>query len=263
MNLKRIIREELSALSDSFYLLVSDDENFIYGSGKFGSDSFEPVENFDSEGILRSRYQTQEEALKIVSWAEYYKGNDSSPGKSADNILKHNPKVVPVDFILRKRDESFPIIESNELDWIKDVDPMSGGEYFNDSKAICFGDNQRHCDVRINNEYITFYFQKSDLSDNDNINVTWDNGNFENIEDVNGHDYFTEDDLGEFLGCENDMWDESIKNITKEKLLLFLKDNIEGSWTFDKCEKGWKDKTGGGVEDCLDFMKLYRLIEKL
>ena len=99
--------------------------------------------------------------------------------------------------------------------------------------------------------------------DNDNINVTWDNGNFENIEDVNGHDYFTEDDLGEFLGCENDMWDESIKNITKEKLLLFLKDNIEGSWTFDKCEKGWKDKTGGGVEDCLDFMKLYRLIEKI
>ena len=98
--------------------------------------------------------------------------------------------------------------------------------------------------------------------DNDNINVTWDNGNFENIEDVNGHEYFTEDDLGEFLGCEND-WDESIKNITKEKLLLFLKDNIEGSWTFDKCEKGWKDKTGGGVEDCLDFMKLYRLIEKL
>ena len=98
--------------------------------------------------------------------------------------------------------------------------------------------------------------------DNDNINVTWDNGNFENIEDVNGHEYFTEDNLGEFLGCEND-WDESVKNITKEELLLFLKDNIEGSWTFDKCEKGWKDKTGGGVEDCLDFMKLYRLIEKI
>ena len=232
MNLKKIIREELSALSDSFYLLVSDDENFIYNSGKFGSDSFEPVENFDSEGILRSRYQTQEEALKIVSWAEYYKGNDSSPGKSADNILKHNPKVVTVDFILRKRDESFPIIESDDLDWIRDQNPPILKSLTN----------------------VTI--------DNDNINVTWDNGNFENIEDVNGHEYFTEDDLGEFLGCEND-WDESVKNITKEELLLFLKDNIEGSWTFDKCEKGWKDKTGGGVEDCLDFMKLYRLIEKI
>ena len=53
--------------------------------------------------------------------------------------------------------------ESNELDWIKDVDPMSGGEYFNHSKAICFGDNQRHCDVGINNEYITFYFSESDF----------------------------------------------------------------------------------------------------
>jgi hypothetical protein len=59
--------------------------------------------------------------------------------------------------------ESFPIIESNELDWIKNVDPMSGGEYFNDSKEICFGDSQRYCDVRINNKYITFYFSEDDF----------------------------------------------------------------------------------------------------
>ena len=169
MNLKKIIREELSALSDSFYLLVSGDEKFIYGTGKFGGDSFEPVENFNAEAILRSRFRTKDDALEKISWAEYYKGKRNEPGEIADNMLKHNPKVVPVDFILRKRDESFPIIESNELDWIKDVDPMSGGEYFNDSKAICFGDNQRHCDVRINNEYITFYFSESDLSD------VWDN----------------------------------------------------------------------------------------
>lgn len=287
MNLKRIIREELSDLSDSFYLLVSDDEKFIYGMGKFSGNSFEPVENFDAEAILRSRFRTEDDALEKISWAEYYKGG----GGSADRMLKHNPKVVPVDFILRKRDESFPIIESNELDWIKDVDffvpfesakygkiykakiinerlsddisencglsyfdidedyfvwverelknvesqdifcdnqhyeviepalhlffyssktgnyiddcwmtenivklyptdvkpnykkgnlvlkesneldwvrdvePMSGGEYFNDSKEICFGDNQRHCDVRINNKYITFYFDESDFSD--------------------------------------------------------------------------------------------------
>tara|TARA_R110000822_G_scaffold200725_2_gene338228 strand:- start:350 stop:1051 length:702 start_codon:yes stop_codon:yes gene_type:complete len=233
MNLKRIIREELSALSDSFYLLVSGDEKFIYGTGKFGGDSFEPVENFDAEAILRSRFRTEDDALEKISWAEYYKGKRNELGEIADDMLKHNPKVVPVDFILRKRDESFPIIESDDLDWIRDQNPPILKSLTN----------------------VTI--------DNDNINVTWDNGNFENIEDVNGHDYFTEDDLGEFLGCENDMWDESIKNITKEKLLLFLKDNIEGSWTFDKCEKGWKDKTGGGVEDCLDFMKLYRLIEKI
>ena len=165
MNIKRIIREELESISDTFYLLVSDDENFIYGTGKFGGDSFEPVENFDSEGILRSRYQTQEKALEIVSWAEYYKGNDSSPGKSADNILKHNPKVVSVDFILRKRNKSFPIMESNDLDWIKNVDPLSGGEYYDDSKAICFGDGQTFCDVRIDNKYITFYFDAEDFGE--------------------------------------------------------------------------------------------------
>ena len=158
MNLKRIIREELSALSDSFYLLVSDDENFIYGTGKLGGKSFQPVENFDAEAILRSRFGNEADALEKISWAEYYKGKRNTPGEIADNMLKHNPKVVPVDFILRKRDDSFPIIESNELDWIKNIDPMSGGEYFNDSKEICFGDDQRHCDVRINNEYITFYF---------------------------------------------------------------------------------------------------------
>ena len=58
MNLKRIIREELSTLSDSFYLLVSGDEKFIYGMGKFGGNSFEPVENFDAKAILRSRFRT-------------------------------------------------------------------------------------------------------------------------------------------------------------------------------------------------------------
>ena len=163
MNLKRIIREELSALSDSFYLLVSDDENFIYGTGKLGGKSFQPVENFDAEAILRSRFGTEADALEKISWAEYYKGKRNTPGEIADNMLKHNPKVVPVDFILRKRDDSFPIIESNELDWIKNVDPMSGGEYFDDSKEICFGDNQRYCDVRINNKYITFYFSEDDF----------------------------------------------------------------------------------------------------
>ncbi len=163
MNIKRIIREELSTLSDSFYLLVSDDEKFIYGTARLGGKSFQPIENFDAEAILRSRFRTEGAALDQLSWAEYYKGGGGTPGEIADNMLKHNPKVVPVDFILRKRDESFPIIESNEVDWIKNVDPMSGGEYFNDSKEICFGDNQRHCDVRINNEYITFYFSEDDF----------------------------------------------------------------------------------------------------
>ncbi len=157
MNLKRIIREELSALSDSFYLIVSDDEKFIYRTGRLGGQSFQPIENLDAEDILRSKFKTEDDALDQLSWTKYYGGSYE------DRMFKHNPKVVTMDFILRKRDESFPIIESNEVDWIKDIDPMSGGEYFNDSKEICFGDNQRHCDVRINNEYITFYFNEDDF----------------------------------------------------------------------------------------------------
>tara|TARA_R110002020_G_scaffold113236_7_gene260341 strand:+ start:9965 stop:11353 length:1389 start_codon:yes stop_codon:yes gene_type:complete len=163
MNIKKIIREELSTLSDSFYLLVSDDEKFIYGTGKLGGKSFQPVENFDAEAILRSRYGTEDAAFEQISWAEYYKGGRGTPGEIADNMLKHNPKVVPVDFILRKRDESFPIIESNELDWIKNVDPLSGGKYYNHTKVICFGDQERWCDVRIANGYITFYLNKDEF----------------------------------------------------------------------------------------------------
>jgi len=174
MNLKRIIREELSTLSDSFYLLVSGDEKFIYGMGKFGGNSFEPVENFDAKAILRSRFRTEADALGQISWAEYYKGNRSTAGEIADNMLKHNPKVVSVDFILRKRDESFPIIESNELDWIKDVDPLTGGEYYDDSKAICFGDQERWCDVRITNEYITFYLDVDDFGELYDKDGYWD-----------------------------------------------------------------------------------------
>lgn len=164
MNIKRIIREELNTLSDSFYLLVSDDEKFIYGTGKFGGKSFQPVEDFDAESILRSRFKTEAGALEQISWAEYYKGKRNTPGEIADNMLKYNPKVVTVDFILRKRDESFPIKESNDLDWIKDVDPFSGGEYYNDTKVICFGDQQKWCDVRIANGYITFYLNEEEVS---------------------------------------------------------------------------------------------------
>jgi len=136
--IKRIIREELETSLGTLYLLVSDDEKFIYGMGKFSSESFEPVENFNPEAILNSAHKSSDGAYKMVDWAKYYKDdrtitgrNNSgeltfrltSIGKSANDILKHNPKVITVDFIIKKREEAFPIIESEEFDWIKDVDP--------------------------------------------------------------------------------------------------------------------------------------------
>ena len=138
MNIKRIIREELETSLGTLYLLVSDDEKFIYGMGKFGGESFEPIENFTPEAILNSAHKSKDGAYRMVDWAKYYKDNRTitgrnnsgeltreltSVGKSANDILKHNPKVITVDFIIKKREEDFPIIESEEFDWIKDVDP--------------------------------------------------------------------------------------------------------------------------------------------
>ena len=123
--------------------------------------------------------------------------------------------------------------EINDFDWIKDVKPP--------------------------------ILQLIDVAtvNHDNIYVNWDNGYLDDIEDANGHDYFNEDDLGLFLGCDYEDWDNCVKNITKEKLLLFLKNRIEEAWVFDYCEGGRKNVMGGGIQDCFDYMELYRLIEKL
>ena len=131
MNLKRIIREELEARLGTLYLIVSDDENFIYGSNKFGGKSFEPIENFTPEKILKSAYQNQEDANEKIKWAEYYKNSAdkfpnskrSIPELIALDFMGYNPKIITVDFIIQKRDEKFPMIESEEddLDWIRGV----------------------------------------------------------------------------------------------------------------------------------------------
>ena len=76
---------------------------------------------------------------------------------------------------------------SNELDWIKDIDPLSGGEYFGNSKSICFGDDGKYCDVRVTNEYITF------MIDIDDFIYFWDR-----------HGYWDEDEWILRRLCQND-----------------------------------------------------------
>lgn len=125
MNLKRIIREELEAKLGTLYLIVSDDEKFIYGSGKFGGRSFEPVENFTPENILNSAYKNQEDAHEKIKWAEYFfdavknmpNVKRSTPELIALDFMSYNPKIITVDFIIQKRDEKFPMIESEEDEW--------------------------------------------------------------------------------------------------------------------------------------------------
>ena len=125
MNLKRIIREELETKLGTLYLIVSDDEKFIYGSNKFGGRSFEPVEDFTPEKILNSTYKNQEDAHEKIKWAEYFfdavknmpNVKRSTPELIALDFMSYNPKIIIVDFIIQKRDEKFPVIESEEDDW--------------------------------------------------------------------------------------------------------------------------------------------------
>jgi hypothetical protein len=176
MNIRKIIREELNTLSDSFYLIVSDDENFIYGTGKLGGKGFQPVGDFNAEAILRSRYNSENEALDQIRWAKRYE-NDSKVGGSlttageiANNILKHNPKIVPVDFILKKRDQNFPMMESemDDFGWAKEVNPFIPGKDFSEDD-ICFDDYT--CEININDNGIKFvldwddWVEKVDLDD--------------------------------------------------------------------------------------------------
>ena len=128
MNLKRIIREELEARLGTLYLIVSDDEKFIYGSRS----SFEPVENFTPEKILNSAYKNQEDAHEKIKWAEYFfdavknmpNVKRTTPELIALDFMSHNPKIITVDFIIQKRDEKFPMIESegDEWEWAREVE---------------------------------------------------------------------------------------------------------------------------------------------
>ena len=119
MNIKKIIREELEAVLDSFYLLVSEDENFIYTRGHLGGYRWESVNGLDPKEIMNSGFKEYSEPEGMIS---RMKREEISRGEETPNYLK--PKIVPVDFILRKRDESFPMMESNDMEWINDINPI-------------------------------------------------------------------------------------------------------------------------------------------
>jgi len=208
VNIKKIIREELEAILDSFYLLVSKDENFIYKRGHLGGYRWESVKNLTPKEIINSGFkeysEPEEEISRMKRWGRH---------------LLYAPKIVPVDFILRKRDRSFPILESNELDWIKNINPLSGGKYYDDSKSICFGDKERWCDVRITNEYIIFYLNEYEFS------KFWDeHGNWEEDSWImgpmfrHGTPYDGDDDWHEF---DSDEFNYSYYHLDNNQIARF------------------------------------------
>ena len=107
--IRKILKEEINSSLGTFYLVVSEDENFIYGQGKRASKDFYPIEDYTPNSIVSSGYSSYKEAQKIIDWINYYKGGTDTPGKIATEQDKYKPKIVSVDFILKKRDMEFPI----------------------------------------------------------------------------------------------------------------------------------------------------------
>jgi hypothetical protein len=264
MNIRKIIREELNTLSDSFYLIVSDDENFIYGTSKLGGKSFQPVGDFNAEAILRSRYNSENEALDQISWNKHYEndskigGSLTTAGKIANNFLKYNPKIVPVDFILNKRDQNFPMMESemDDFGWVKEVNPFQPGKFF-DEDDICFESNNT-CKVNINKDDITFVINWDDW-------VNWtelDDDSTWYVEPLlyHGTDYAGGGDYYEFDSDEFNYSGYHITNPQKErfqKILDFTTKGKEKIGDFINNDNMW------GLEEALRYPRLIDLLENL
>ena len=213
------------------YRVLQKNDNYkeLFSNFQMNNKFISDIENLSKVSINLRR---KENSMSMVDKVDYAYGNKSTL-EFLNSLPSEGYKAIKNYQSLNEQNIKTIIKEEiDEFDWIRDVEPP--------------------------------ILQLIDVAtvNHDNIYVNWDNGNFDDIEDANGHDYFDEDDLGLFLGCDYEDWDNCVKNITKEKLLLFLKNRIEGNWVFDYCEGGRKDGTGG-VQDCFDYMELYRLIEKL
>lgn len=107
MNLKRIIREELQINLGSFYLIVSEDENWVYTKGHLGGYSWRKVEDLEPKEIINSDFKEWEDVEDVISRIKFAPATSKPQGT----------KIVTVDFIIQKRDEKFPMIESEEDEW--------------------------------------------------------------------------------------------------------------------------------------------------
>ena len=99
-------------------------------------------------------------------------------------------------------------------------------------------------------------FKQLDIAtkDDNDINVKWDDdGDFSEVIDSTGHRYFNESELGLFLGLSYRNWSETINNLGKSNLLLYIKHLIDSiEWNLPREQ-----------EDYEDFIKLYKIVEKL
>jgi hypothetical protein len=157
MDIRKIIKETINSTLETFYLIVSKGESFVWSKNRLAGWSFTPIEELDTEDIFRSRFKNYDEAEDILNRFSKYR---------KENLLKYEPKIITVDFIMNKRGEEFPLIESQDLDWIRETPPYILGDFFEERDSICFDDGSKlqhmTCDVNISNDKIVFNVDKED-----------------------------------------------------------------------------------------------------
>ena len=116
MNLKRIIREELEVNLGSFYLIVSEDEKWVYTKGHLGGYSWRKVEDLNPKEIINSDFKVWDDAEDVISRIKFVPPTSKPQGT----------KIVTIDFIIQKRDEKFPMTESeeDEWEWARETQPV-------------------------------------------------------------------------------------------------------------------------------------------
>ncbi len=116
MNLKRIIREELQTNLGSFYLIVSEDEKWVYTRSYLGGYRWVKVEDLNPKEIINSDFKVWDDAEDVISRIKFAPPTSKPQGT----------KIVTVDFIIQKRDEKFPMTESegDEWEWARTTQPI-------------------------------------------------------------------------------------------------------------------------------------------
>lgn len=126
MDIKKIILEEIALTLDSFYLIVSKDENFLYVRNAFGGYKWQPIKSLTLKQIINSDFRDYEEASSLVN--DMINSVRHTLVNSPKGLDGQSVKIITVDAILNKRSEVFPIKESkksDDLGWLKNYVPFS------------------------------------------------------------------------------------------------------------------------------------------
>jgi len=240
MNLKKIIREEINDLDwisgvskdywDYYDAVVfnkklSTDEFTEFINQALKSTQPANVSDWDNDDEMSDleylNYRIRREGQAFIG--KYVDENGKTVlvyGLDPEELYPQvkDPKAINYEDIKKG------LFESNDFSWVQDTEPP--------------------------------VFKQLDIitKDDNNINVKWgDNGDFSEVIDSTGHRYFNQSELGLFLGLSYRNWSETINNLGKSNLLLYIKHLIDSiEWNLPREQ-----------EDYEDFIKLYKIVEKL